>query len=253
MEFVKQSAANRTALLFWLLLPVFLIFLSVSHPSTVAAQGVKPSASFTSSSTETPTVTPTDSLNVFETPNSPTPDLQKIFISKPVEGSVVHGVVNLLGKTAVVGFSRYEVEFSYNTNPTDTWFLITRSEQPVTDGILATWDTGGMTDGDFILRVRVYFTDGSLRDTYLKGVKVRNYTATQTPVPTTTSKSAQTNIPTSTVTHTPSPQPTLTPFPSNSAAISSSQIWYTLGRGATVTVILFLVFGWLISVRNKKS
>ncbi len=252
MEIVRQSTVNRSVMLLWLLMPVVLPTFSTFHPSIVATQRVKPTATFTSTSTETSTVTPTDSLNVFETPFTSTPDPQKIYISEPLEGSVVYGEVNLLGKTAVTGFSRYEVEFAYNANPTDTWFLVTRNEQPVTEGVLAVWDTSGLTDGDYELRVRVYFMDGSTRDAFVKGIRVRNYTATHTPVPTSTVKSLPTNIPTITLTNIPSPYPAPSPFPSNSASVSTLQIWYNLGRGAAVSIIFFAVFGWLIRLRNKK-
>jgi len=166
---------------------------------------------------------------------------------------MVQGVINLEGKTAVTGFSRYELEFAYNPNPTDTWFLIMRSDQPVTGGTLATWDTSGLTDGEYVLRLRVYFADGSAREVLVKGIQVRNYTPTQTSIPTPTPKSVPTNVPTGTATLSPSPQPTPSPLPSNSAGLSTSKIWYALGRGAVVAALLFLIFGWLIRMRNRSN
>jgi len=236
-----------------LFIPVALLALLAFSPSAGVEKN-KPTSTrtLTSTPTETPTVTPTDSLNVFETPSTPTEDPRLVFISDPVEGSVVAGAVTLDGKTAVAGFSRYEIEFAYSSNPTDTWFLITRSEQPVTEGTLATWDTSSLTDGDYLLRLRVYYTDGSLREILVKGIKVRNYTPTQTLVPSPTPKSAPTRAPTATVTLIPSPQPTPTPLPLNSTGLSPSQVWNSLGRGAIVTVVLFLIFGWLIRMRNRR-
>jgi len=234
-------------------MPALLFYLAGFYPTNASAQGVKPTRTNTFTSTVTPTDTPTDSLNVFETPSTPTPDPQKTFISDPVEGSLVRGMVNIMGKTAVTGFSRYEVEFAYNSNSTDTWFLITRSDTPINEGVLAKWDTGGLTDGDYVMRLRVFFIDGSMRETFIKDIKVRNYTPTQTSMPAPTLMSAPTDIPPLTVTPKSSPYPTPSPLPTNAIDLSTPEIWYTLGRGATAALFLFLVFGWLVHIRNKKS
>jgi hypothetical protein len=202
--------------------------------------------------TETPTVTPTDSLNVFETPSTPTPDPQMIYISNPVEGSLVQNLVSITGKTDVNGFSRHEVEFSYNSSPVETWFLLSRSSQPVRDGQLAQWDTSTLTDGDYTIRLRVFFTDGSWRDATVLGIRVRNYTSTQTPVPTPTERLIPTTLPTGAYTPTSSPMPTPSPLPENTAKISMPQVLSNLGTGALITVVLFILFGLILRNHNKR-
>jgi hypothetical protein len=248
---VRRAKDTLWAKLIWLILPAFAVALMSFFPSNAAAQGKKATSTFTVTSTSTPTITPTDSLIVFETPNTPTTDPQLINITNPLEGSLVMGMVNIIGKTAVSGFSHQELEFSFATNPTETWFLLARNNQPVTDDVLAVWDTGGITDGDYVLRLRVYFSDGSWRDTYVKGIKVRNHAITPPTVSTPTQKPIPTGYPTKTITPTPSPRATPSPFPANDAELPPSKIWVSLGRGAAITVILFLISGLLFTTRKK--
>jgi hypothetical protein len=236
----------------WLVAPALVLVFSALVPALVLAQGQKSTETYTPTSSDTPTVTPTDSLNVFETPNTPTPDPQLIAIFLPLEEDIVQGVVNITGKTAVTGFSRYEVEFSYEQNPTGTWFLLARSDQPVRNGQLAVWDTRALTDGDYALRLRVYFSDGSSRDALTNGIRVRNYSSTETVVPSPTAKILPTTLPAWTSTPSAIPAPTPIPLPENAAAISLSQVWSNLGRGALVTAVLFLVFGLIIRSRKMR-
>lgn len=250
---MRNTREIRNAVKLVLILPVFLAAILPFLTSTAEAQGKKSTPTSTSirTSTTTPSVTPTDSLNVFETPNTPTTDPLSIYISEPLEGRTVSGVVDVKGTTDVVGFAHQEVEFSYQANPTGTWFLLSRSNQGVRNGSLVLWDTNTISDGDYVIRLRVFFSDGSGRDTLVKGIKVRNYTVTQALAPTSTQKTMPTSLPSKTVTSTPSPQATPTLFPANSAELPSSQVWSSLGRGAAVTVVLFLIFGLLLRSRKK--
>jgi len=252
IKFLTLGVKSWRAAVVWMWMPSLLLALLGFVHTTGLAQGTKPTQTRTATVTETPTVTPTDSLNVFETPSTPTPDPQRIFISNPLDGSLVQGVVSITGKTQVNGFSRYEVELAYDQNPTVTWFLLLRSDQQVKDGQLTAWDTSGLTDGDYSIRLRVYFADGSWRDAVVTGVKVRNYTSTQTAVPTQTPKINPTSPPTRTASSTASPRPTPTLLPSNMAELSLHQVWSSLGRGALATVLLFIVFGLILRSRSKR-
>lgn len=243
---------RRYASLAWPWIPLLIMVVLWVLPSLAFAQGAKSTPTMTVTASATPTITPTDSLNVFETPNTPTPDPQVIYISNPVEGSLVQNQVSISGKTDVNGFSRSEVEFSYNSNPIETWFLLSRSDQPVKDGQLALWDTSTLTDGDYSIRLRVFFTDGSWRDAIVVGIRVRNYTSTQTPVSTPTERIMPTTFPTETFTPTSSPMPTPSPLPENMAELSTSQVLSSLGRGALITVVLFIFFGLALRIHSKR-
>jgi hypothetical protein len=250
---VRNTKVIRNAVKIGLVLLVTLAAILPFWTFTADAQGKKSTATWTvtRTSTLTPSVTPTDSLNVFETPSTPTADPLAIYISNPLEASMVSGVVDIKGKTDILGFSHQEIAFAYQENPTDTWFLLSRSDLGVKNGSLALWDTKAISDGDYTLRVRVFFSDGSWRDTLVKRIRVRNYTATQTLAPTMTQITLPTSLPTKTITPTQPPQATPSPFPANAAELPFSKIVSSLWRGAAVTVILFLIFGLLLRSRKK--
>jgi hypothetical protein len=238
----------------WLVMPLILTAITLPLSPVKASHSQKATATRTPTATftHTPTITPTDSLIVFETPSTPTLDPQAIYISSPLENGVLSGNVEILGRTAVAGFSRQEVEFSYAPNIAETWFLLSRSAIPVNDGTLAAWDTSSIADGEYALRLRVFFADGSTRDV-VKNVTVRNYSATQTIVPTSVKPVSATATQTAIASITPTPLPTPTSFPGNSAEIPASRIWFTFGRGATIAILLFLIFGVLKLFRNKRT
>lgn len=250
---MRLHGNRRYVYLVWSGIPPLIMMVLWTLPSLAYAQGANSTPTMTVTATETPTITPTDSLNVFETPNTPIPDPQMIYISNPVEGSLVQNQVIISGKTDVNGFSRSEVEFSYNISPVETWFLLSRSDQPVKDGQLAFWDTSTLTDGDYSIRLRVFFTDGSWRDVTVPGVRVRNYTSTQTPMSTSTERIIPTTLPTWTYTPTSSPMPTPTPLPENMAELSMSQVLSSLGKGALITIIIFIFFGLVLRIHNKSQ
>ncbi len=123
---------------------------------------------------------------------------QTIRISAPASGDVLQGLVDITGTSAVDGFLSSELSFAYASDATNTWFLIYRTDQPVTEGLLAAWDTNLVTDGDYDLRLRVSLQDGSLIETLVTGLRIRNQTPTETPTPepTLTPKPFDTPLPT---------------------------------------------------------
>ena len=180
----------------------------------------------------------------------------EILITSPQSGQIVQGVVVISGSITVLGFSSYELSFSYNNDPTDTWFTLQTSSLPVVDGELGTWDTTVLTDGDYSLRLRVFLLDSSFQDITVTDLSVRNYTAvpTATMTPTATTV-AQFVVPTAQLvapapaTATPS-RSTPTPFPPNPAGLQTPSIASALTRGALLAFLLFLGFGILLRLRR---
>lgn len=181
----------------------------------------------------------------------------QLAISSPSEGQIVQGMVVVSGNVTVLGFSSYELSFSYNDDPTQTWFILTTSSLPVFESELGTWDTSTLTDGDYTLRLRVFLLDGTVQETTVSGLRVRNYT----PVPTATFTPTATAIvqfapPTAQLiapaaaTVTPS-LPTPTPLPPNPASLQDASIVSALGRGAILALLLFLGFGLLLRLRRE--
>lgn len=172
-------------------------------------------------------------------------------ITAPQPGDVLRGAVNVTGSSAVEGFVSAEIAFAYASDPTGTWFLIAASDAPVSDGLLAVWDTTGLSDGDYDLRLRVVLQDGATMDAIVSGLRVRNYTALPTetsPPPPISTTQPPTPAP-ATVTATLYPTPT--PFPANPAALQPAAIYASLGRGALTIGLLFIVFGLLLRLRRR--
>jgi hypothetical protein len=177
-----------------------------------------------------------------------------IRITAPASGDVLQELVNITGTSAVDGFFASELSFAYASDSTSTWFLIYSTDQPVTEGLLAAWDTNLVTDGDYNLRLRVALQDGSLLETLVTGLRVRNQTPTLAPtstpefdLPPAASPLHPTPMPAPTSTRLPTP----TALPSNPASLGESQIYAFLVRAILVTLLIFLVVALLLRVRRN--
>lgn len=181
-----------------------------------------------------------------------------IRITAPASGDVLQGLVNITGTSAVDGFFASELSFAYASDSTSTWFLIYSTDQPVTEGLLAAWDTNLVTDGDYNLRLRVALQDGSLLETLVTGLRVRNQTPTETPTlaPTSTpefdlppaaSPLPPTPMPAPTSTRLPTP----TVLPSNPAVVTPAEITFFLGRGILLALLTFVVVGIFLRLRKN--
>jgi hypothetical protein len=178
-------------------------------------------------------------------------------ISSPTDGQIVQGLVSITGTATILGISSYELAFAYDDDPTQTWFVLVSSSQPVFEGELGAWDTTTLTDGDYNLRLRVFLLDGSVQETTVPGLRVRNYTAvpTSTLTPTATAvvlfaaPTAQLIAP-APATATPA-LPTPTSLPPNPAGLQEASISWALGRGAILALVLFLGFGLLLRLRRE--
>ena len=186
-----------------------------------------------------------------------------IRITAPASGDTLQGLINITGTSAAEGFFAAELSFAYASDitleggSTSTWFLIYSTDQPVTEGLLAAWDTSLVTDGDYNLRLRVTLQDGTILESLVTGLRIRNQTPTETPTlaPTSTpdfDRSAvstplpPTPMPAPTSTHLPTP----TLLPPNPATVSDSEIYAFLARAILVTLLTFLVVALVLRVRR---
>lgn len=103
-------------------------------------------------------------------------------ISRPGVGDTVSGVVTILGSASSSTFDRYELSFAYDPNPTDTWFPIGEPiSTQVSFGRLGLWDTSGITDGIYALRLTVILEDGGVLPDVVGGIIVRNQASEEGP------------------------------------------------------------------------
>lgn len=179
-----------------------------------------------------------------------------VAITSPADGDVVTGEVTITGTTDVLGFASSQLDFAYASDSTGTWFALGTSSQPEIDSPLAVWDTSLITDGDYILRLRVFLEDGSLEEMTIQ-VKVQNDSPIITPTAnvTSTPNQADSQIPTpflvaASPTPTLTPRPSPTPLPTNDVSLGQSAIYKSLGRGALVILGLFLFAGLILRFRR---
>lgn len=180
-------------------------------------------------------------------------------ITAPQAGQTLQGVVMVTGSSAVEGFLSADVAFAYADDPTGTWFLIAASDQPVSEGVLAVWDTTGITDGVYDLRLRVFLVDGTSLEDLVPDLRVRNYTPPDTPTPTPAPTPTETPVlltpvvPTATPlpTLTPSPFPTPTPLPTNPAVLPPAEVYRSAGYGALIILAAFALLGAYFLLRRK--
>ncbi len=90
-------------------------------------------------------------------------------ITAPTAGQILRGQVSITGTTDMSNFASAELDFAYASDSTGSWFLIQTFSQPVANSELAIWDTTSISDGDYILRLRVTLQDGSSRGCDSKG------------------------------------------------------------------------------------
>jgi len=184
-------------------------------------------------------------------------DSLPVTITSPAPGDILRGQVNIIGSTNVADFVSAQLDFAYASDTTGTWFPLQTLSQPVFDSPLYTWDTTTITDGDYILRLRVFVADGSSQEVTVP-ITLQNDALPATPtivVPTATPDEVMILIPTpfllaASPTPTDLPQPTPTRLPANPASLDSHTILLSLGRGALVILGVFALAGLIIRIRR---
>jgi hypothetical protein len=103
-------------------------------------------------------------------------------ITHPQVGEAIFGLITIEGSADHPSFVSYELSFAYQPNPEDTWFPIMEYIQtPVSEGRLGIWDTTGITDGTYQLRLRVWLRNGNALEATVQDLRVRNIIPTETP------------------------------------------------------------------------
>lgn len=109
----------------------------------------------------------------------------RIAILSPVPSSIVAGNVTVIGAALHPQFLQYQLEYGPDPNPANLWYPADFIRQtPVLDGVLGTWNTAGIQDGRYQLRLRVYLRDGTTLSTIANNLQIRNTRPTPVPSPT---------------------------------------------------------------------
>ena len=162
-------------------------------------------------------------------------------IDSPRPGDVLQGVIAVIGSNDVNGIVSAEISFTYMDDPTGTWFLIANNIQPVSKSTLAIWDTTVITDGNYVLRLRVNLTDGTSQESLVPELRVRNYTAVETPTPSPVDTTEATPV-----------TPEATPIPTGTATLELFSTPTALGQNpailAPVDVTISILYGGLAAI-----
>lgn len=155
-------------------------------------------------------------------------------ITAPAAGETLSGVVTVMGTAVHPEYLRYELAFLNEANQSAGWIVFAEGSQPVTNGVLAIWDTtigqnvGApvFPDGRYQLRLRVVKTDYNYDEYFVTNLTINNAGPTPTPTPDETALAVTTTAvspgaPGSTqqteggtaVFSPATPLPSLTPFP----------------------------------------
>ncbi|MBI3244050.1 MAG: hypothetical protein HYZ49_17340 [Chloroflexi bacterium] len=179
-------------------------------------------------------------------------------ITSPASNETVAGVVNITGTASHPQFIRYEIAFAYDPSPTDTWFeLQPPSETQITDNLLAAWDTTSISDGVYMIRLRVFASGTDTpEETIVRGIKIQN-TAPPTAAPAATSEAATPTstpvLPTATFapTFASSPFPAISPVSPSSPSFDLSPYTSAFCNGVYLTFGVFIFLGLYASLRDK--
>ncbi len=94
-------------------------------------------------------------------------------ITSPLLGNHLGGSIPISGNSYGTNFGQFVLEYGAGDTPT-TWTLIASSGTPATASTLGTWDTTGVADGNYVLRLRSVATDESTFEDRIR-VTVSNY------------------------------------------------------------------------------
>ena len=185
-------------------------------------------------------------------------------MTTPLEGATVSGVVLILGTATHPQFQRYDLAFGYSPNPTDTWFSIQDPAQTqVVNDILGRWDTTGIADGTYSLRLRVYWSERAFTEAFVKGMRVQNATPTPPPpAPQAVTPTPQARVSSATpvivLPPTSTPRPTTAVVSANTGNRAGGALpsWLdtqtmarAIGDGAILTGIVFVILGLYAGLR----
>ncbi|MEM5776396.1 MAG: hypothetical protein AAGU05_15440, partial [Anaerolineaceae bacterium] len=170
-------------------------------------------------------------------------------LASPLPGQALQGVISIQGTSAVDGFAWAQIEFRYENDPTQTWFLIQDNIPAIENDVLASWDTTTITDGVYRVRLTVSKTDGSMVRVEAAGLRVRNYSAVETSTP--AALPNETSQPSATVSATAAiAHSTPTPQPPNPVSVTLTELTSSLAAGLSITGGLFLLFAIYRGLRH---
>ena len=167
-------------------------------------------------------------------------------IETPLRTQVLSGITTITGSASHPSFEAYELSFALSADQFGTWFQIGESmNTAVANGNLGVWDTTGLSDGFYQLRLQVFLENGAVLESVVDNLQIRNYSAAIL-----ATESAGSTVP---ATATAMPQPTLTlaaPIQPGSETPPAARVFSALSLGAALGGIGILGLGLLFTLRK---
>lgn len=163
------------------------------------------------------------------------PDIVAV-ITAPADGAQLFGSVNILGSAGhPTAFDYFTLEYNDLGDPSAPWLLAQPEvRQQVQNGILGTWSTIAVPDGNYRIRLRVFLQDGQTGEFVVSNLRVAN--SLPTPVPTAASGGEEPlpavptlgPTPTSPVIQPPSSNPDISGLPGADSSDTSASLSETV-------------------------
>lgn len=170
-------------------------------------------------------------------------------IDSPSEGESLTGIVTVRGTADHPAFVGYELAFSYDPNPTDTWFPITDLVQaPVQEDGLALWDTSGITPGRYQLRLTVHAQEGQSIEAIVGRLELGSLVVT--PTEATPAETAAAAVDPDDFADREELE-VLSEDPAETAVSPDRTLWRVVGLGALASVIALGAFGLYRALRPR--
>ena len=169
-----------------------------------------------------------------------------IIIVSPREGQALQGIEIIEGKIRGDGLKGGKIAFRYAGEGAETWFFIAdvepTGEESSQGSFKVEWDTNGITDGNYHLRVLGEYQGGARIFEVVKNIRIRNQSPveTSTPIPEVTMDPAE-DAPTPTLASTQPPTPT--PLPDNPVEIKTTDLVQVLMGSGIAMLVLFIAGG----------
>ena len=183
-----------------------------------------------------------------------------VSIAAPAPGQTLRGRVPVVATIDALSFQSGEVAFAYAENMSGTWFTIASFNSVTAGELLAAWDTSGIADGNYAVRIRVVLEDGTTADAVASDLAVRNESPA-VPVPVATEAPAQAALEPGPALQEPAAAaeagaeqrlaPPASPLPGISAAVSRVQVNTWISSGAALMLAVLVLIRLLSGLRRN--
>ena len=176
---------------------------------------------------------------------------ENIVIQSPRSGDELKGSVEIFASIEAQDLQYVEIDFRYQNSTSGNWFFIDRVQSKTVHGMITTWDTSLISDGDYQLRIIAYYENGVQEIVYLDNLHVRNYSFFEADSAEKPEVSTYPDSPKAELKEQENDLGNLVPV--NELTVTTNQYFQTIGQGALVGILFVVVFSLLIVIRRRTT